>query len=421
MSIESIIQSNKQKQRGKKKKQTVTAVDQKYTGNEPIWDNWQNWTVDEYMQERNRALSFYAYYSSSKDLKPAVIDWMSVRGYSKEEIKAMNRAPDYYPGLTAGSLCTCMNRGMPSLHPQAQQYHDKMVGVGGIARSDEDFIKEAIQIAIDSGKGIHENIAVSEEENVPVESKLISPMVRLQNKIRSTIIRDLDAMLDRWMDSKDQVEGIKIYEKMREYDLPAQACGQVITWLTKYKDWMTSALDKTDPDLVQGYSYLTAKQLKVRVDVLNDMLDDLNKFKHSAKAERAPREKKLPSAMKQVEKLQYCKQDNDFKITSVNPIRIVGAYRLLAFNSKTRILYDYYAESKTGLLIKGTTLKQVDVILSKCIRLRKPEDVLPMILNGTAKQIDNAWKKLTTKEAKPNGRINEDMVLIRVFENRSDS
>jgi len=36
-------------------------------------------------------------------------------------------------------------------------------------------------------------------------------------------------------------------------------------------------------------------------------------------------------------------------------------------------------------------------------------------LNKTARQIDTAWKKLTTKESTPNARINDSMVLLRTL------
>jgi hypothetical protein len=145
------------------------------------------------------------------------------------------------------------------------------------------------------------------------------------------------------------------------------------------------------------------------------MMNDLSKFKNSAKAARAPREKKPTSAAKQIAKIQYMKHSEEFKITSINPVRIVGAQRLLAFNTKTRMLFDYKSNVATGLAIKGTTLQNLDEATCRSIRLRKPEEFLQIALNSTANQFEKAWSKLTTKESKPNGRINSDTVLLRVI------
>ena len=50
------------------------------------------------------------------------------------------------------------------------------------------------------------------------------------------------------------------------------------------------------------------------------------------------------------------------------------------------------------------------------IRLRKPEDFLHIVQSKSLKLIDKAWATLTTKESKPNGRINADCILIRVVD-----
>ncbi|MFN9906972.1 MAG: hypothetical protein ACK56F_12775, partial [bacterium] len=55
---------------------------------------------------------------------------------------------------------------------------------------------------------------------------------------------------------------------------------------------------------------------------------------------------------------------------------------------------------------------------TRSIRLRKPDEFLPIVLGSTAKQINKAWEKLTTKESKPNARIGSEVVLLRVFERR---
>ena len=43
------------------------------------------------------------------------------------------------------------------------------------------------------------------------------------------------------------------------------------------------------------------------------------------------------------------------------------------------------------------------------------EDILPMILGKTEKQIEKVWGTLTTKIDNPTGRINADCILMRVF------
>jgi hypothetical protein len=62
--------------------------------------------------------------------------------------------------------------------------------------------------------------------------------------------------------------------------------------------------------------------------------------------------------------------------------------------------------------MKGTTLQNVSDS-SKQKKLRKPADVLPSITSSTSKAAERAFNGLKTKEATPNGRINEFTIILR--------
>ena len=421
MSIDHILKSAAAKNRGKKKKHRgngIAAVDEKYTGAEPVWDDWQSWPVSKFHNERTRALHFYNYYSNAKELKPAVIEWMESHGYTKEQIRAVKNAPDYFPGITVGSLCSAMNRGMPALHPELQAYLDTLPGCSGsVVVSDEVFVRERIDHAILEGSKPENE---TQDDGKPKIKKVAgpSPIELMRRKVQATIIQDLDVLMDSWMDLKegDVLPTFDIYEKMKGHSLPALCTEQVKRWIAKHRDEMKAALEGTDADLVEGYSYLSKKQLRERVEALTTMIEDLNKFKAAVKATKAPREKKLPAATKQIEKLRYLKDSPEFKITSINPVRLVGAFRVLTFDTRNRYLCDYYAAGGKGFQFSGSKLKNVDESRLRAKRLRKPEKDLQTFISGSQKQIEKLWAELTTKEAKQNTRINEHMVILRVFE-----
>lgn len=419
MSIDSILQAGAAKARKKKPRKMfggINAVDSRYTGEEPVWDGWETWPIEKFWKEYTRAFNFYNYYSCAKDSKPAVLEWMVNNGYSKADIHSVKSAPDYFPGMTTGTLCTCMNRGMPVEHPHAQKYVESVSNrvLSEPMMASDAFAKEKIALAITEGNRSAANETI-EQAGSPVKSNAISPMVRLQKKCMDTMIMELDLLMDEWCDSGDEVRVIPIYKTMQKHELPAAACSQVETYLEKWLNEMSLAASGEDAYMAEGYAYLSKKQLNNRIAAIQTMLDDLVMFKNSAKASRKPREKKPTAATKQIEKLKYMKHSEEFKVTSINPIRIIGAYRLLAFNVKTRMLFDYGTSATTGFIMKGTTIQNSDETMSRCIRLRKPEEFLQIALGNTANQFDKAWEKLTTKESKPNGRINDDIILLRVF------
>jgi hypothetical protein len=126
---------------------------------------------------------------------------------------------------------------------------------------------------------------------------------------------------------------------------------------------------------------------------------------------RKPRKTKPKSADKVVSKLKFQKESNELKIVSIDPTKIVGAKELWTFNTKYNVLAHYWSEH--GFLVKGTTLQGVDAGRSRQKKLRKPMDVLPSITGSTSKAAERAFDALKTKEANPNGRINEFTVILR--------
>ena len=78
------------------------------------------------------------------------------------------------------------------------------------------------------------------------------------------------------------------------------------------------------------------------------------------------------------------------------------------------MLYRYKNESVSGFEVRGSTVYNWNED-SICMRLRKPDDILPDILTKTENQIDKLLSSLTTKVSKPTGRINKDCILLRVL------
>ena len=135
----------------------------------------------------------------------------------------------------------------------------------------------------------------------------------------------------------------------------------------------------------------------------------------SKKAVRKVRIAKPKSALKQIAKIQYLKESMEDKLTSINPAAIVGAQRLYTYNIKYKRLTELVSNGK-GFEISGSTIKNIDNDLSRSIALRKPVDILPMVLKKTPPQIRAIWNELTTKTASANGRINKDTILLRAMD-----
>jgi len=161
---------------------------------------------------------------------------------------------------------------------------------------------------------------------------------------------------------------------------------------------------------------LTRPQINQRIRLFEKLYKDLDMFSNSQKSKKTPRKKKTPSVDKQLAKLQYQKENVDYKIQSVSPSKVVGANRVLTFNTKTRLFTEYVSSSGDGFAIKGTTLQNVDENNSRSTKLRKPEEFLPIALKGSDSKYKKAFDALTTKVTVPKNRINGDTILLRTFD-----
>lgn len=271
-------------------------------------------------------------------------------------------------------------------------------------------VKEYYDDLIESGK---QKLGITETTEKK-EVKKPNPQELLAQKVWTTVMVDIDRLEDEWTEGKKT--DIKLYDLFKAHDLKAMAvpivAKRVERWLSEYDD----AYNKNCDQAVQGYSHLPKSELKRRLGVVKGMMADLERIKATKKVTRAPRAPKTRAADKQIQRLQYLKECTENKLMSVNPVRVPGSYRLFTYNVKTRTITEYVSSSTSGFEVKGTTINNIDTESSRCTRLRKPELFLPIALSKTPKQIDNEWKKLTTKTSVPNGRINKDTILLRVMD-----
>lgn len=401
----------------------VLSPDSKWTGEEPEWDGWETWPIEKFFRTKMRMLTFYGYYLTQADLKPAVLAYMKTHGYSKQDISLISSAAPTVIPATIGKLIRAIDRGMPPIHPNAQEYFNALPFQDPekpfIPKNDHDVVTAELDSTLRYLR------AQADPANNTAAVKvgptcLQTPMEKLYLKVNREVITQLDEMLERWIlnSAETKVEGLPLTSFIRDGNIPAAGCKHINDWLNKQLTELKGAYDKTCPQLVEGYSYLTRPALKNRISVLESMLAEIAKHTVVSKTMRKPRIKKVKDAGKQVARLKFQQNSRDFALDSINPIRIPTAQRLYVFNTKYRQLGVYFASGSAGFEVKGTSLKGFDEGASFITTLRKPKGVLDAIISNTPKQIDKILDGMKCKKKKANGRINPQIVLVRVVENR---
>ena len=273
-------------------------------------------------------------------------------------------------------------------------------------------LMDKVILLIDSGKVLYNQKKLEQKAKANVIT--ISPQMRLERKIKNTIMQELLELEDQWIEGEDTT--INLYDRFKFHGLTNTAIShvkpQVEGWLLDYED----AYFKRCEQAVEGYSHVKKSSLKHRINVCKSMLEDMERIKSASKATRTIKISRPKAADKQVSKLQYKNLDDEYKIVSMHPIGIIGKRRLYTFNVKHRELNMYYTENPKGFEVSGSTLKNFDKEQSIKIRLRKPNDILPLVLNKTPIQLQKELTALKTKVQIPNGRINNDTLLLRVLD-----
>ena len=337
---------------------------------------------------------------------------MKANKYSKNDIQAAKNAGRLADTTTVGIIARMETMGAPYHNKAEAAYWIALPGTGNTFYEARDWLTNRISEAIAYGKTVIVE-KKAEEDSKPVAVRK-TPQELLREKVYNTVMEDVDTLEDEWIQGKKTT--IDLYNLFLKYDLKGAAVEIVRKFIDGWHLDYYDAYHKKCEQAVEGYSHLKRPELKRRLKACDDMIADLDKLKARAKATRKVRTPKARSNDSQIKYLKFCKESREYKLLSINPLTVPGAMRLYTFNQKTRTLSEYVSYSTTGFEVKGTTLQKFDEGLSRSVRLRTPEDFLPIILGKTPKQIDNAWAKLTTKTAKPNGRINAETLLLRVMD-----
>ena len=373
------------------RKNRVT-IDDKYMGPEPIFQKGETLENEKRHVLWSKAAHWYNYFYKAKDYVPTVLQFAEeVFGYDKDQIKTLKKLKDWE--LT-GSLGKASK-----IHYRGFEYNEEE-----LARYEEE-LKTLYEKAV---------IAVEVIEELTAAKPVVTIQQRQKAKILDTIMDDWDAVVDGWMEGNFKTD-FDTYKLFKQYGLKGTTLNMFRDLVANEYAPVKDAYDKTCDQAVEAFSHVKKTNLKKMMTTMETVFEDLDKLKAANKAARVPRVKKPKASDVQVKNLKYKVEDIDAKLMSVNPVMIPGKEVLFVYNTKTRKLTQYNSNSTKGFEVSGTTIKNIGDE-SRVTTLRKPDDILPLILSKTIKQIDKqVWDTLTTKVSVPNGRINADCILLRVL------
>jgi hypothetical protein len=237
---------------------------------------------------------------------------------------------------------------------------------------------------------------------------------RLNNKINE-YLGELEGFIDDF-GINGSAKDCNAYQWMLDSEIKQIHAKKIVDHFRSELQTLITEVDQSNAEDDEAFAGYTKRKLNNIIAVYNKIIEDGERIGNNQKASRKPRKprtKKAVPADKLIARLNYKNRDDSLKIQSIDPTKIIGSNQLWVFNTKTKKLGMYIAADSSGLSVKGSTiLNYTETSIEKTIR--KTEEVLPEVLNGGKVSLRKLLSTIRAKEYKLSGRINREVVLLRV-------
>lgn len=367
----------------KKKRLGAKSLDEKYWGSEPVLA--ENYTSI----DLTKAYNWYNYFADRKTPKKYAEEYVRSMKLGKEISSAIKRLDDIQVNRTMSFLCRMHVNGTKLKTEQMDYMTEKFDECVKLGKS-----KKKVKAAVNP------------------TAQLISIQDRVKEKA-GELIAEIEEVIDNVVILQN-VDDFGMYDWLIHKEVKPMIANHIADYYKPMLEEINQVLDKSDPDLVEGYSWMSKKEQRNYKKLLQGIIDDTAKFGSNQRKVRAPRKKQPKSTQQILKSLKYQPEEPPLKLASVDPAKIIGCSELWTYNTKYKELAYYVASDRGGLTVKGTTLQNWDTDESRKRKLRKPEEVLEIILKAGPKFAIKKFDKITTKPTSCNGRINESTILLRV-------
>ena len=367
----------------------------------PVWEGHETLSAEQFAAKFRESMSYYRLEFNGKDLKPAVLKWMATVGCTKSDIADFKRTKDSRCGSTMGAIASNLLRGMPSIRADFNQGRDTAA-----------WLREEIVRVIEAGKNDIEEVEAKEAKPTVVQPTI-------QERMRETagkMVEEIEDAIEGFQKDPENFDpkAFKMLNLLKGKEVKSAHARVIKGFYSRdLEELLELASGNADEQLREGYSHRTKKQIRNLITFYQEIMSACDMLSQEAKVNRKPRKTKVVPKDKLVAKLKYMKSNEPLKLVSINPADIIGSKELWVYNTKTRKLGKYVAADFSDLGVKGTTITGFNERQSVCKTLRKPEDKLKEFKAAGKVQLRKFLDSINATDTKMNGRINEEIVLLK--------
>jgi hypothetical protein len=369
----------------------------------PKWDGCETWTAEQFNSYYHDSMRYYRI-DNTKDLKPSVINWMSRKEFPKAVIQKFKNTKDWRCSNAMGAIATNLLKGMPE---QRDDFNN--------GRNFSEWLTDAINQCIDDGQ--NDRVEDSTDNTIKFSSQ---PTLTIQDRIREgagDMCEEIDQAIDSFIENPDKFDPktVKVVSALRSRGAKSAQARYIKSFYEPDYTRVLEYLENPDDQLKEAYRRYGKKNAKKLAEFYESVMSACDQIASEAKLLKKPRAKKVKPAEEIVKKLKFRNIDDKLGIVSVPPAGIIGAQAVVVYNTKNRKLGYYIAKSFEGLGVKGTSITEF-TSTSRQKTLRKPDAQLKEFKEqNTKNRMDTWFNKIKTTDTVCNGRMNTDIVILKVF------
>jgi hypothetical protein len=363
------------------------SADTNVMGPEPTW---KVQPIDNRFSALSKAFSWYNYFYGKKDARDMIVNYLELHE-RKADVRLLRGVPDSAIRLTTGWLCRMSMVGLELTdHEQIKL---------------DNLLKELLA---------SKQVEITEE--VPVDDTV--PRITIQDRLREKVSEcagELDGLFDDFIASGAKLTAdYKPVVLMRSLNIAPQMVNDIKQIWTRKLTEFDEAVAGKDPDLAQGYNYLSKIQLKNCVKFCELVISDCGAYVQIKKVERKPRKVRAVPPEKRAAKFKHIVEFAELKLKGLPAASLVDKAEAWLYDTKKRKLIHLVADSHTqAFTVKSNSIIGFSTVESQQKTLRKPVDVLKAMGAAGKPAARKIYKDLTTTETPFNGRGTENLIILK--------
>jgi hypothetical protein len=226
------------------------------------------------------------------------------------------------------------------------------------------------------------------------------------------MISETACIVEKWIDeyiealqSNDSVVRKNVKALIKTNQVKPREAKKIANHFNELLNEITAVIDEVDDDLVEGWSYLNTTKLRRLRSYLEVIVNEFGERGTIKRRKRKISPDKLVKSLKYLDRFDGIGE-------SIDPKNIIGAGKVLLYNTKQKKIALYSSDS--GLTVKGSTLKNFDSAIIKSCGRKDINWVRSMACSPPARVV-NEINTLRAKEQEATGRINKDTMILRVM------